>query len=100
MQGGKVLMPELVRILSMALGRTVIDKTGFTPLFDIKLDFLPDATTSALPAPPPDGAGAPPDSNYPSITTALQEQLGLRLDSTKGPVEVIVIDHIERPSAN
>jgi uncharacterized protein (TIGR03435 family) len=100
MQGGKVLMPELVRILSMALGRTVIDKTGFTPLFDIKLDFLPDATTSGLPAPPPDGAGAPPDSNYPSITTALQEQLGLRLDSTKGPVEVIVIDHIERPSAN
>jgi uncharacterized protein (TIGR03435 family) len=61
------------------------------------LDFLPDETTPALPAPPP---GAPLDSSSPSILTAIQEQLGLRLESSKGPVEVIVVDHVERPSAN
>jgi uncharacterized protein (TIGR03435 family) len=97
MQGGNVLMPELVRTLSLALGRVVIDKTGFTAPFDVQLDFITDATTSAMPPPPP---GAAIDPNVPSIGTALQEQLGLRLDSTKGPVDVIVIDHIERPTAN
>jgi uncharacterized protein (TIGR03435 family) len=100
MQGGKVLMPEFVRMLSMVLGRPVIDKTGFSGLFDVRLDFLPDEVTPALPPPPPDAAGASPDSNTPSIVSALPDQLGLRLESTKGPVEVIVIDRVERPSAN
>jgi uncharacterized protein (TIGR03435 family) len=53
-----------------------------------------------LPPPPPDAAGASLDSRNPSIRSALQEQLGLRLESTKDPVEVIVIDYVERPSAN
>ncbi len=97
MQGGKIAMPELIRSLSMVLDRTVVDKTGFTGLFDLRLDFQPDETTAALPPPPP---GSAVDSRFPSILTALQEQLGLRLESTKGPVEVIVIDHVERPSAN
>jgi uncharacterized protein (TIGR03435 family) len=100
MRGGKIPMAELTRTLSMVLDRTVVDKTGFTGLFDLRLGFLPDETTAALPPPPPDAAGASLDSRYPSILTALQEQLGLRLESTKGPVEVIVIDHVERPSAN
>jgi uncharacterized protein (TIGR03435 family) len=97
MQGGKVLMPEFIRMLSMVLGRPVIDKTGFSGLFDVRLDFLPDEMTAMLPPPPPDAVSA--DSNVPSILTAMQEQLGLRLESTTGPVEVIVIDHVERPSA-
>lgn len=97
MQGGKVAIPELVRMLSMALGRTVVDRTGFTGLFDAKLDFMPDETTAALPPPPPD---ASPEFKNPSILVALQERLGLRLESTRGPVEVIVIDQVERPSAN
>jgi uncharacterized protein (TIGR03435 family) len=99
MQGGKIPMPEFIRILSMVLGRTVVDKTGFTALFDVRLDFLPDEATAAMPPPPPDAAGASPDSS-PSILVALREQLGLRLESTKGPVEVIVVDHVEQPSAN
>jgi uncharacterized protein (TIGR03435 family) len=98
-QGGKVRMPELVRVLSMMLDRPVTDRTGFTGLFDVRLDFQVDETTAALPPPPP-GAGPAPDSSSPSILTALPEQLGLRLTPAKGPVEVIVIDHIERPSAN
>jgi uncharacterized protein (TIGR03435 family) len=92
-------MPELVRVLSMMLDRPVTDRTGFTGLFDVRLDFQVDEITAALPPPPP-GAGPSPDSNSPSILTALPEQLGLRLTPAKGPVEVIVIDHIERPSAN
>ena len=74
-----------------------MDKTGFTDLFDLHLDFLPDEITAGLPPPPPD---APNDFKTTSILSALQEQLGLRLESTKGPVEVIVVDHLERPSAN
>jgi uncharacterized protein (TIGR03435 family) len=91
-------MPEFVRVLSTVLGRTVIDKSGFTGLFDVQVDFVPDETTPALPAPPP--GAAPLDFNGPSILTAMQQQLGLRLESSKGPVEVIIVDYIERPSAN
>jgi uncharacterized protein (TIGR03435 family) len=97
MQGGKISMPEFIRALSAVLGRAVIDKTGFTGLFDVRLDFLPDETTVAMPPPPPDVA-ASPESGSPSILTALQEQLGLRLESTRGPVEVLVIDSVARPT--
>jgi uncharacterized protein (TIGR03435 family) len=98
MQGGKIAMPEFIRVLSMVLGRPVVDKTGFAGLFDVRLDFLPDEISAALPPPPP--GGSPLDSKSPSILIALQEQLGLRIESTKGPVDVLVIDHVERPSEN
>ena len=98
MSGGKIPMPELVRMLSVVLGRTVVDRTGFTGLFDVRLDFLPDDSTPHLPPPPPDAASS--NAMSPSIFNALPEQLGLRLVAAKGPVEVIVIDHVERPSAN
>lgn len=93
--GGKIAMPELVRTLPMVLGRSVIDKTGFTELFDLQLDFVPDDTTPAMPPPPPNS-----NISGESIAQALQQQLGLRLESTKGPVQVIVVDRAERPSAN
>jgi uncharacterized protein (TIGR03435 family) len=99
MQGGKIAMPEFIRVLSMVMGRAVVDKTGFVELFDVRLAFLPDQASAALPPPPPDSA-ASVDPRYPSIVTALQEQLGLRLESGKGPVDVIVVDHLERPTAN
>ena len=95
MQGGKIAMPELVRRLSLILDRSVIDKTGFTGLFDLQLDFVADETTPAMPPPPP-GADMP----GPSLAQALRQQLGLQLESTKGPVEVIVVDHAEPPSGN
>jgi uncharacterized protein (TIGR03435 family) len=93
--GGKIAMPELVRALSMLLGRSVIDRTGVTQLFDLQLEFVPDDTTPAMPPPPPDSG-----ISGVSIAQALQQQLGLRLESTRGAVQVIVVDHAERPSAN
>jgi uncharacterized protein (TIGR03435 family) len=95
MRGGKIAMSEFVRALSMILGRSVLDRTGFAAPFDLQLDFVPDETTPAMPPPPP-GSGI----SGVSIAQALQEQLGLRLEPTKGPVEVIVVDQAERPSAN
>ena len=97
MFGGKVALSELARVLSPTLGRKVIDKTGLTGLFDIRLDFVADDSTALLPPLPPDAAG---DATSPPIFSALPEQLGLRLEASKGPVEVVVIDHVERPSAN
>jgi len=90
-------MAEFVRMLSRVLGRPVTDRTGFSGVFDVNLDFLPDETMAGLPPPPP--GAIPAEVANPSIFSAVQ-RLGLRLDSTKGAVEVLVIDHVERPSAN
>jgi uncharacterized protein (TIGR03435 family) len=95
LQGAKAPMTEFVRMLSLVLAAPVIDKTGFTQPFDVRLNFLPDETTAALPPPP-----SPLDDPNPTILTAIQEQLGLKLESTKGAVDVLVIDHLERPTEN
>lgn len=79
-------MESLVHQLSSAhLGRPVVDKTGLTGDWDFELSFMPNA---------------PPDSSVPDVFTAVQEQLGLKLEAQKGPVERLVIDHAEKPSAN
>ena len=97
--GTKTSMDRLVDVLSRLTGRTVVDKTGLAGGYDINLEYTPDQPR-ALPPPP----GAPPlppiDPNGPSLFTALQEQRGLKLESQKGPVDIIVIDHIEKPSEN
>jgi uncharacterized protein (TIGR03435 family) len=102
MQGGSVPMAEFVRMLSMIIGSPIIDRTGAMEKFDVHLEFYPDEVTAALPNPrrpgDPDHPADPTDS--PSILIALPEQLGLKLESTKGPVEVLVIDHVERPTEN
>jgi uncharacterized protein (TIGR03435 family) len=86
------------------LDRPVIDKTGITGTFDFHLEFAPDETTAGIASPfAPDSSlsGAPSDpAGAPSIFTAFQQQLGLKLEAGKGPSEVLVIDHIERPSEN
>ena len=90
---------SLVPALSRILGRTVIDKTGLTAKFDIVLQWTPDESQAVRP--PPDGtAAAPPADAGPSFFTALQEQLGLKLDSQKGPVEIFIIDRVEKPTEN
>ena len=102
---GQAIQLEMVtRMLSSQLGRPVIDRTGLKGNFDVKLEWTPDPGQSGGPfgGGPPPGADAPPppDPNGPSLFTALQEQLGLRLESQKGPVEMLVIDKVEKPSEN
>jgi uncharacterized protein (TIGR03435 family) len=92
----------LVNMLSQQLGRPVLDQTGLTGSFDFKLEWTPDETQRGLglEGEKPPGEIAPPGESGPSIFTAVQEQLGLKLESAKGPVEILVIDRIERPSEN
>jgi uncharacterized protein (TIGR03435 family) len=99
-----ISMPKLVEFLSDEVGRTVLDKTGLTGMFDIQLEFVPGkAPASGIPVAPAGDRGTSAASasfSGPSIFTALQEQLGLRLESAKGPMEFLIVDHVERPSAN
>jgi uncharacterized protein (TIGR03435 family) len=88
--------------LSQVLGRTVIDRTDLKGEYDYAIEWTAEPGQGG-----PESIGLPPeaprphvDTNGPSIFTALREQLGLRLVSEKGPVEIIVIDSVERPSAN
>jgi len=86
------------------LGRTVVDKTGLTGMFDFRLQWTPDESHAPIKG-PEDGRqgtdnGPPPESVGPSIFTAIQEQLGLRLEPQKAPMEIVVIDHVEAPSEN
>lgn len=94
---GGTSLSQFASSLSMFVGRTVLDRTGLTGAFDINLAWTPDQMPQR-----PSGAPEPPpiDPNGPSIFTALQEQLGLKLDSQKGPVDVLVIDRAERPTPN
>jgi uncharacterized protein (TIGR03435 family) len=91
-------MGSLVNLLPQMVGRQVIDRTGLTGLYDFTLTWLPEPAigTSLLGLPPV--AQPPADPNAPNIFTALQEQLGLKLESGRGPVEVIVIDRLEKPT--
>lgn len=84
-------MPSFVFPLAGYVQRAVVDRTGLTGTWDIDLTFNPDGLA---------GSPASPDDPRPSLFTALQEQLGLRLEPSMGPVEVLVIDRIERPTAN
>jgi hypothetical protein len=78
-------MQQLALLLSGTAGRPVVDKTGLSEKYAFHLDWNP---TDA------------PDSDIPSIFTAVQQQLGLRLESQRAPFEVLVIDSVDRPSAN
>ena len=84
---------------SSVLDKPVVDQTSLTEKYDFRLRFTPEQGQmqglGGAPPPQPENADAPPD-----IFTAMQQQLGLKLESTKAPADVIVIDHIERPSEN
>ena len=94
---GGTPISQMMGPLSQAVHRVVVDRTGLKGNFDIDLTWTPDQIPQGPPPP-----GAPPlpaiDPNGPSIFTALQEQLGLKLESETGPVDVLVIDHVEQPA--
>ena len=102
LNGTAISMEQLTTALSNTMQRTVIDRTGFSDPFDVHLQWTQDQSTPGFYAPglAPPASALPTDGSGPTIFTVLQEQLGLRLESTKGPVMILVIDHAERPSAN
>jgi len=95
--GGQPLL-ELVSMLSGTVGRSVIDRTGLKGTYDIYLKWTPDIVRQRGPGETVRINGVEFDPSGPSIFTALQEQLGLKLESERGTVEALVIDHIERPA--
>ena len=86
--------------LANQVGRPVIDKTGLTGNYDFELSFMPEGRGGGPVGPLPPGVPDLPaiDPNAPSLFTALQEQLGLKLESGRGPVEVVVIDSAQQPT--
>jgi uncharacterized protein (TIGR03435 family) len=101
MAGGST-MAALAQQLSRIVGSIVEDKTNLTGQFDYTLTYAPDPGLGGRgDLPPLPGGGAPTaPSDAPSIFAALQEQLGLKLESTKGPVDVLVIDSADKPTAD
>jgi len=100
--GEKVPMPVLASVLSGILGRPVLDQTGLVGTYAFKLEWTPDSGGSnPIATEKAEAAGVPAtDPSGPSLFNAIQEQLGLRLEPQKGPVSFILIDQVERPSAN
>jgi uncharacterized protein (TIGR03435 family) len=105
---GGMAFPELVRMISTNLGRAVVDETGLTGFYTIDMRFASDGPMMpGMPRPPmrgggpgggPGTTGAPSPDEAPSLMTALQEQLGLKVESDRGTVQVLVIDSIDRPT--
>jgi bla regulator protein blaR1 len=94
--GRNASIAQLAFVLqAVVLDRPVLDKTGLTGNFDFDLAWTPNETQFGG-----KGATMPADPDSPDIFTAVQEQLGLRLESQKDPVDVLAIDHAEKPSAN
>lgn len=91
-------LPALATTLSTFAGRIVVDRTALTGGYDVELTWTPDQTPRAQGDQPPQVNGAPIDPNGPSLFTALQEQLGLKLESTKDSVDVLVVDRAEKPA--
>lgn len=101
MSGDGASIASIAHMLSREIGSTVVDKTELTGTYDYTLEFTPDNRASLPMMRPREGGDSPaPETQGPSIFTAVQEQLGLKLEAKKEMVDVVVIDHIEQPSAN
>jgi uncharacterized protein (TIGR03435 family) len=99
--GGVPLRAVTSALGDLIMDRHVIDKTGITETFNIRLEYAPEENTRCLG--PPKVCTVDPSSDIqpgPSIFAAFEQQLGLKLESTKGPHGYIVVDHVERPSEN
>jgi len=95
--GQGIKIERFINVLSSFVGRAVLDKTGLKGTYDLKLEWQPDENQVAMfqSIGVPEGFGAPlPDPLGPTLFTALQDQLGLRLESQKGPVEMLVIERL------
>jgi uncharacterized protein (TIGR03435 family) len=99
LSAGGFPLSQFAQFLSTTVQRIVVDRTGLTGNFDLNMTWTPDQLPQGRGDPPP---GAPPlpaiDPNGPSIFTAVQEQLGLKLESTKAPVDMLVVDRAEHPA--
>ena len=98
LMGGGFPISELSNMLSVLVQRTVVDRTGLTGNYDVVMTFQPEQLPGPGGAVLPPPAAAAGDSNAPSLFTAVQEQLGLKLESSRGPVQVLVIDRVEPPT--
>lgn len=96
MIGESVTLPKLAEILFGEVKRIVVDRTGSEGNFDFKLEWAPDPAN----LPSINGAKMEPSSDGPSLFTAVQEQLGLKLESTKAPVETLVIERAGKAAEN
>ena len=88
----------LVQVLTQATGRTVVDRTGLKGLFDYEVQFDAEVLLRAAAQQSNLPAATSPPSESPALMTALQDQLGLKLDAQRGPVGIFVIDHVEAPT--
>ena len=96
LEATKITMQKLADLLARMVGQQVVDETGMKGVFDFTLEWSPDETQKAT---APDEVAAP--ASGPSIFAALREQLGLNLEGRKGPVEILVVDHVEKaPTEN
>ena len=102
--GKSMQISTLIRTISTSLDRPVIDKTGLTGYYDFSLEWVREDAAQSAAASGAAGGGAaplaPPEAEGQSIFSAVQEQLGLKLEAGKGPVEVIVVDKFEKPTGN
>ena len=98
--GGTTIEQFAAGLLSERAQRIVVDKTGLTGYYDISLTFTPTPDQMPQGPPPPGAPPLPIDPDGPSLFTAIQEQLGLKLQDQHGPVDVVVIDSIDPPTEN
>ena len=93
-------MTQFAQRLSGRVDRSVVDKTGVGGLFNFRVEFTPDPHMAGQSMPPTPGDGATSSEPGTSLFVAIQEQIGVKLSSDKGPVSYLIIDHVEKPSAN
>ena len=100
--GAGVPIATLMNVLEGQAGRHIIDRTGLKGLFDFEIQFSANGFSPTGPGfgpEPPVSSPTAPDPRV-SLFTAMEERLGLKLESAKGPIEVLVIDQVEKPSEN
>ena len=97
---GGASLRQVAQSLTSWVGRIVIDRTGLEGTFDLTLAWTPDQLPQGFDKKVAAGGLAAADPNGPSIVTAVQEQLGLKLESQKAPIDVLVIDRAEHPIEN